>query len=119
MIYSGFGSGSSSEFSEFWIRIQAKVPDPCGSGSNPCYLSIFGNCKQKHLKFNNQSINYLPFYISYYSPTVPEPVLKVQNSQRNYILTYLLFHILLDPCGSGSKTLITADLWLAKKKNCC
>ena len=40
MIY----SGSSSEFSEFRIRIQAKVPDPCGSGSNPCYLSIFGNC---------------------------------------------------------------------------
>ena len=30
MIYSG--SGSSFEFSEF--RIQAKVPDPCGSGSN-------------------------------------------------------------------------------------
>ena len=29
MIYSG--SGSSFEFSE--IRIQAKVPDPCGSGS--------------------------------------------------------------------------------------
>ena len=29
-IYSG--SGSSFEFSEF--RIQAKVPDPCGSGSN-------------------------------------------------------------------------------------
>ena len=25
-----YGSGSSSEFSEF----QAKVPDPCGSGSN-------------------------------------------------------------------------------------
>ena len=32
MIYSGFGS--SFEFSEFRIRIQAKVPDPCGSGSN-------------------------------------------------------------------------------------
>ena len=32
MIYSG--SGSSFEFSEFRIRIQAKVPDPCGSGSN-------------------------------------------------------------------------------------
>ena len=30
MIYSG--SGSSFEFSEF--QIQAKVPDPCGSGSN-------------------------------------------------------------------------------------
>ena len=32
MIYSG--SGSSFEFSEFQIRIQAKVPDPCGSGSS-------------------------------------------------------------------------------------
>ena len=51
MIYSG--SGSSSEFSEFRIRIQAKVPDPCGSGSNPCYLIIFGNCKQNHLKPNS------------------------------------------------------------------
>ena len=30
-IYSG--SGSSLEFSEFRIRIQAKLPDPCGSGS--------------------------------------------------------------------------------------
>ena len=27
-----------NEFSEFWILIQAKVPDPSGSGSNPCYL---------------------------------------------------------------------------------
>ena len=82
-------SGSSSEFSEF--RIQAKIPDPCGSGSNPYYLSLFENCKQNHLKFNHkeESINYLPFYISYYSPTVH----KVQNSQRNYIFTYLLFHI--------------------------
>ena len=26
--------GSSFEFSEFQIRIQARVPDPCGSGSN-------------------------------------------------------------------------------------
>ena len=33
MIYSR--SGSSFEFSKFRIRIQAKVPDPCGSGSNP------------------------------------------------------------------------------------
>ena len=56
MIYSGSGSGSSSEFSEFWfrIRIQAKVADPCGSGSNQCYLSIFVNCKQNHLKFNHK-----------------------------------------------------------------
>ena len=32
MIYSRYGS--SLEFSEFRIRIRAKVPDPCGSGSN-------------------------------------------------------------------------------------
>ena len=34
-IYSGSGSAASIEFSEFWIRIwiQAKVSDPCGSGS--------------------------------------------------------------------------------------
>ena len=52
MIYSE--SGLSFEFSEFWI--QAKVPDPCrsGSGFNPCSLSICGNCKQNHLKFNHK-----------------------------------------------------------------
>ena len=35
-IYSGSISGSktSFEFSKFWIRIQAKVPETCGSGSN-------------------------------------------------------------------------------------
>ena len=56
-----------------YIRIQATVMDPCGSGSNPCYLSIFGNCKQNHLQFNQleESINYLPFlFHTYYSPAV-------------------------------------------------
>ena len=71
------------------FRIHAD-PDP---GSNLCYLSIpvFGNCKQNHLKFNHkeESINYLPFSISYFRPTAH----KVQNSQRNYIFTYLLFNI--------------------------
>ena len=73
MIYSG--SGSSSEFSEFRIPIQAKVPDSCGSGSNPCYLIIFGNCKQNHLKFNRneESINYLPFYIILHSYSTQRP----------------------------------------------
>ena len=87
MIYSG--SGSSSEFSEFRIRIQAKIPNPCRSGSNPCYLSLFGNCKQNHLKFNHKDeyVNYLPFSISYYSPTV----YKVQNSQRNWHKTYFFY----------------------------
>ena len=96
------GTGISVvKFFEFRIRIEAKVPDPCGSGSrsNPCYLSIFGYCKQNHLKFNHkeESINYmyLPFSISYYrySPTIQ----KVQDSKRNNIFIYLFFHILLDP----------------------
>ena len=65
------------------------------------YLEIV---KQNHLKFNHneESINYLPFSVSYYSPTVP--VHKGKNLQRNYIFIYLLFHILLDPCRSGSTT---------------
>ena len=35
-------------------------------------VSIFGNCKQNHLKFNRkeESIKNLPFSISYNSPTV-------------------------------------------------
>ena len=94
MIY--FGSGSSSEFSEFRIRIQAKVPDPCGSGSDPGYLNIFGNCKQTHLKFNpkEESINY-------------------ENLKRNNIFIYLLCHNLLDPdpFGSGSTTLVEPVLY--------
>ena len=54
---------------------------------------LFGNCKKIHLKFNHkdESIHYLPFSISYYSPRVH----KVQNSQRNNIFMYLLFYILL------------------------
>ena len=62
---------------------------------NPCYLNIFGNCKQNQikLKLKEESINYLPFSISYYSPKV----LKVQNSKRNKYFIYLLSHILLDP----------------------
>ena len=32
---------------EHWIK--AKFTDPCGSGSNPCYLRVFGNCKQTTL----------------------------------------------------------------------
>ena len=52
----------------FRIRIQAKVPDPCGSGSNPCYLSIFGNCKQNHLKFNHKETStYQVFAIFYFT----------------------------------------------------
>ena len=97
-IYSG--SGSSSEFSEFRIRIQAKVPDRLGSGSNPCYLSIFGNCNQNHLKFNHkeESIIQLPFSISCYSPTVH----KVQNSEKLHFYLSALSYL----AGSGSGTII-------------
>ena len=64
----------------FRIRIQPgifRVPDPDPSkisGSNPFYFIIFGNFKQNHLKFNykEESINYLPFAISYYSTQSPE-----------------------------------------------
>ena len=56
------GSGSSSEFSEFRIGIQAKVLHPCGSGSNPCYLSIFGKCiclsNICHFIFHNAVLQY-------------------------------------------------------------
>ena len=65
MIYSGFGSGSSFEFSEFQIRIQAKVSDPYGSGSGSkpyylCTLYLEIN-KNTHLKFNQkeESTKYL------------------------------------------------------------
>ena len=63
----GSETGSSSEFSEFRIQIRIHAdPDPTHD------LSIFGNCKQIHLKFNHkeESIYYLPFSISHYSPTV-------------------------------------------------
>ena len=33
----------------FRIRIQTKVQDPCGSGSNPCYFCILGSCKKTTL----------------------------------------------------------------------
>ena len=96
MIYSG--SGSRFEFSE--LRIQAKVPDPCGSGSSPCYLSIFKNCKQNHLKCNpkEESMNYLPFSISNYSPKVH----KVQNSEKLHFYLSALSYL----AGSGSGTII-------------
>ena len=87
MIYSGSGiiysgSRSSSKFSKF--RIQAKVPDPRWSGSNPCYLSIFVNCKQNHLKF-------IFFFI------VQSYITQIPEFKGNNIFIYLLFHILLDP----------------------
>ena len=77
-------SGSGQKF-----RIHAD-PDP-----THVILSIFRNCKKTHLKINHKEefINYLQFYISYYSPTV----LKVQDSKRNDIFIHLLVHILLDP----------------------
>ena len=77
IIYSG--SGSNFEFYEYQIRIpiQAKVPDPCGSGSNPHYLSIFGNCK-KHtinsiIKKNLSTICHFLFHNTVLQYTVHSP----------------------------------------------
>ena len=42
-------SGSSFEISEFWIRIQAKVPDP----THTYYLIIFGNINKNTFKSLN------------------------------------------------------------------
>ena len=85
--------------SEFRIRIQAKVLDPTH------IISVYLEIVKNHLKFihKEESINYLPFSFSHSSPAVH----RVQNSQRNNIFIYLLFHILLDPdpCGSRSTTL--------------
>ena len=51
-------SGSRFEFYEFLIRIHAQVQDPCGSGSNPYYSSIFE--RKTHTKFyqKEESINH-------------------------------------------------------------
>ena len=60
------------------------IPDPAtnfqssgfgsGSGSYPCYLSIFGNYCKKTLIIIKKKVstgtNYLPFSISHYSPVV-------------------------------------------------
>ena len=77
MIYSGSGSGSSSEFSEF--RIQAEVPVPCG------YFEIVNKATLNSIIKKNL-INYLPFSISYFNPTLH----KVQISKRNtFLFIYL------------------------------
>ena len=72
ILYSG--SLYSYEFSEFRVRIQMQIRiQPI-----PYYLSKFG---EKN-KFNQkeESTNYLPFSISYYSPTV-QYTHTVQNTQ--------------------------------------
>ena len=74
MIY--FGSGSSLEFSEFRIRIQAKVLDPDPNYNNYVYSEIIQKHTLTSIKKKNLD-NYLPFSISYYNPTVQ----TVQNSQ--------------------------------------
>ena len=69
----------SYTFAVLWIRnVLFRTRDQArnfyifGSESYPYYLSIFGNYLKKHLKFNQreESINFLPFSISLYSPTV-------------------------------------------------
>ena len=48
-----------------------RVPDLCGSGSgsNPCSLSTVYNKTTLNSNHKEESITYLPFSISYYSPT--------------------------------------------------
>ena len=105
MIYSGsrmIYSGSQSSFEFFEILIKAKNPDPCGS--NPYYLSIVFLEIMKNFTFNQKEkstgTNYLPFFMSYYSPAVH----TVQNSQAynhfreiGTILVYLVFNFFVDP----------------------
>ena len=83
----GFSPDPDPALNFFEFRIQAKVKDPCGSGSNPCYLSIFGNCKVNQLKFNHkeESINYLQ-YIFYF---ILCTVLQYTKSRIQREITYL------------------------------
>ena len=61
-----------------------------GSGSNPCYLSIFGNYKKKTYDQSNvESTNY---FISHYSTIVHNPLAWKKQKTFN-----LFAHILLDP----------------------
>ena len=85
------------------IRIQLRIflvledPDPCGSGSNHCYLSIFGNCKQNHLQFNHkEDFAILYFILQSYSTQSPEFTEKL-----HFFLSALSYL-----AGSGSGTII-------------
>ena len=63
MIYSG--SRSSFDISEF--RIQSKVPDPCGSGSKPYYLStsLFGNIKNTLNSTKKKNLSIIFHFLCY------------------------------------------------------
>ena len=103
MIYSG--SRSNFAFSEFriWIRIQAKAPDPCGpgSGSNTCYLSLFGNCKKTTLnsiiKKNLSTICHFYFILQSSSTQSPELTEKFLISALSYLAGSGLGTIIPDP----------------------
>ena len=106
MIYSG--SGYRFEFSEFRTQAQlAQVPDPCGSGSNPYYSSIIGNQKE-------ESINYLPFSISQYSPTVL--LYSPEFSGLNFKIKVLIY-LLFNSCwirihNTGTRTILVCVMFL-------
>ena len=84
------------------------VPDPdpalnfpsSGSGSKPCYFSTskFRNYR-KHLKFNHkeESISYLPFSISYYSP-------RSYSTQSPELKEKQLFYLSALSCFAGSES---------------
>ena len=99
-------SGSSFEFSEF--RIQAKVPDPCGSRSNLQYILTKYIYKElKNLKFiqyiKKESNIYLPFSISYYSTyfSTKSPEFTVL-----FICSFAFFWIQIQNYNSGSRNII-------------
>ena len=74
-------SGSSFEFSEFRIWIHAKVPDPCGSGSNTYYLSTYMYL-EIGLKKNISTICHFLFNTS---------VLQFHREINNFIICSCIF----------------------------
>ena len=102
MIYSG--TGSSLQFYEFWIRIQPIL----------CYY--IWRLFLKNLKFNQKEestgTNYLPFlfHTSVHSThTVTQSRIHRPTMIKKCFID-LLFHFQLDPCGSGSATLLTFQM---------
>ena len=82
------------------FRIQTKVPDPWGSGSNPYFLSIFGNCNKTTLnsviKKHLSTICHFLFHIK---------GLQVTQTRTRREITFHLSSLYYF-AGSGSGTVI-------------
>ena len=74
-----------------------------GSGSNQYYLIIIGNLFKNTL--NSIIKKNLPFSISKYRTVLQYTQSRIHRP-KNKLFCYLLLHLLLDPCGSGSATLL-------------